>query len=69
MTVVIHEPHGASYGGVVAAPVFRNIAAKALPYLAFFPARANLLCRRESARPEDPRTRPQQRRILPRKEA
>ena len=38
MTVVIHEPHGASYGGVVAAPVFRNIAAKALPYLGVFPS-------------------------------
>jgi cell division protein FtsI (penicillin-binding protein 3) len=33
MTVVIHEPHGAIYGGVVAAPVFRNIASQALPYL------------------------------------
>jgi cell division protein FtsI (penicillin-binding protein 3) len=33
MTVVIHEPHGASYGGVVAGPVFRNVAAKAMPYL------------------------------------
>lgn len=33
ITVVIHEPHGAIYGGVVAAPIFRGIAAKALPYL------------------------------------
>ncbi len=38
ISVVIHEPHGAIYGGVVAAPVFRNIAAKALPYLGVFPA-------------------------------
>jgi cell division protein FtsI (penicillin-binding protein 3) len=37
MTVVIHEPHGAIYGGVVAGPVFRNIAARALPYLGVFP--------------------------------
>jgi len=37
MSVVIHEPHGAIYGGVVAAPVFRNIAARALPYLGVFP--------------------------------
>ena len=37
ISVVIHEPHGANYGGVVAAPVFRNIAAKALPYLGVFP--------------------------------
>ncbi len=33
ITVVIHEPQGAIYGGVVAAPVFRNIAVQALPYL------------------------------------
>jgi cell division protein FtsI (penicillin-binding protein 3) len=38
MSVVIHEPHGAIYGGVVAGPVFRNIAAKALPYLGTLPA-------------------------------
>jgi len=37
ISVVIHEPQGASYGGVVAAPVFRNIAAKALPYLGVYP--------------------------------
>ena len=37
ISVVIHEPQGANYGGVVAAPVFRNIAAKALPYLGVFP--------------------------------
>jgi cell division protein FtsI (penicillin-binding protein 3) len=38
MTVVIHEPKGAIYGGVVAAPVFRDIAAKALPYLGVLPS-------------------------------
>jgi cell division protein FtsI (penicillin-binding protein 3) len=38
ITVVIHEPHGASYGGVVAAPVFREIAANALPYLGVMPS-------------------------------
>jgi cell division protein FtsI (penicillin-binding protein 3) len=38
MTVVIHDPRGASYGGVVAAPVFRNISARALPYLGILPA-------------------------------
>lgn len=38
MTVVIHEPHGAIYGGVVAGPIFRNIAAKALPYLGVLPS-------------------------------
>jgi cell division protein FtsI (penicillin-binding protein 3) len=38
MTVVVHEPHGAIYGGVVAAPVFREIAAKVLPYLGIMPS-------------------------------
>ncbi len=38
ITVAIHEPHGAIYGGVVAAPVFRAIASKALPYLGVSPS-------------------------------
>lgn len=38
MTVVIHEPHGAIYGGVVAGPIFRNIAQKTLPYLGALPS-------------------------------
>ncbi len=38
ISVVIHEPHGAIYGGVVAAPVFKNVAAKALPYLGVSPS-------------------------------
>ncbi|MHC1729765.1 MAG: peptidoglycan D,D-transpeptidase FtsI family protein [Syntrophobacteraceae bacterium] len=41
ITVVIHEPHGAIYGGVVAAPVFREIAAKTLPYLGVMPSIPN----------------------------
>ncbi len=35
--VVIDEPQGNSYGGVVAAPVFRTIIEKALPHLNIFP--------------------------------
>ncbi|MGV8073917.1 MAG: penicillin-binding protein [Syntrophobacteraceae bacterium] len=38
ITVAIHEPHGAIYGGVVAAPVFKNIAGKVLPYLGVAPS-------------------------------
>jgi cell division protein FtsI (penicillin-binding protein 3) len=41
ITVVVHEPQGAIYGGVVAAPVFRNIAAKVLPYLGVMPSVPN----------------------------
>jgi cell division protein FtsI (penicillin-binding protein 3) len=37
ITVVVHEPHGSNYGGVVAAPAFRNIAANVLPYLGVLP--------------------------------
>ncbi|MBF0507135.1 MAG: penicillin-binding protein, partial [Nitrospirae bacterium] len=33
MIVVIHEPKGAIYGGVVAGPVFKNIANSSLSYL------------------------------------
>ena len=41
ITVVVHEPQGAIYGGVVAMPVFRNIAAKVLPYLGVTPSVPN----------------------------
>jgi cell division protein FtsI (penicillin-binding protein 3) len=41
ITVVVHEPQSAIYGGVVAAPVFREIAAKALPYLGVMPSQPN----------------------------
>jgi hypothetical protein len=41
ITVVVHEPQGAIYGGVVAVPVFRNIAAKVLPYLGVMPSVPN----------------------------
>jgi cell division protein FtsI (penicillin-binding protein 3) len=37
LLVVIDEPQGASYGGVVAAPIFRAIMEKVLPYLNVFP--------------------------------
>src|SRR5262249_21655534 len=37
IVVTIDEPHGHYYGGEVAAPVFRNIAEKALRYLAISP--------------------------------
>ena len=43
MTVVIHEPHGAIYGGAVAAPVFHDIALEALPYLGAAPSRNEMM--------------------------
>jgi len=42
ISVIIHEPKDSIYGGVVAAPVFRNIAAQALPYLGVAPSRPDL---------------------------
>ena len=39
LLVVIDEPQGANYGGVVAAPVFRAIMEKILPYLNAHPER------------------------------
>ena len=36
--VVVDRPQGAHYGGQVAAPVFQEIMARALPYLGFVPA-------------------------------
>ena len=35
--MVIDEPRTASWGGTVAAPVFRRIAEQAVPYLGIFP--------------------------------
>lgn len=40
VVVVIDEPQGSIYGGQVAAPVFRNIVATALPYLGISPTRS-----------------------------
>lgn len=37
LTVVIHEPQPEHYGGVVAAPVFREVMEKALPYFGVLP--------------------------------
>ncbi|MGQ9687313.1 MAG: penicillin-binding protein [Desulfobaccales bacterium] len=37
ITVIIEEPKGAIYGGVVAAPIFREIAAQALRVLGYYP--------------------------------
>lgn len=39
MTVVVHDPRKSIYGGVAAAPVFRKVAASALPHLGVLPRR------------------------------
>lgn len=42
IAVVVHSPHGAIYGGVVAAPVFRDIAKRVLPHLGALPKEVNV---------------------------
>lgn len=42
ITVVVHDPHGSIYGGEVAGPVFRDIAATVLPYLGVMPSQPGL---------------------------
>jgi cell division protein FtsI (penicillin-binding protein 3) len=37
ISVIIDEPKGAIYGGVVAAPIFREIAAQSLRFLGYYP--------------------------------
>jgi cell division protein FtsI (penicillin-binding protein 3) len=49
ITVVIHEPQGASYGGVVAGPVFREIASRVLPYMGVMPSEPDPVVRTADA--------------------
>ncbi len=41
IVVIIDEPKGAIYGGVVAAPIFREIAAQSLRFLGYYPQGEN----------------------------
>jgi cell division protein FtsI (penicillin-binding protein 3) len=41
IVVIIDEPKGACYGGVVAAPIFREIAAQSLRFLGYYPKSEN----------------------------
>ncbi len=41
ISVIIDEPKGAIYGGVVAAPIFREIAAQSLRFLGYYPKTEN----------------------------
>jgi len=41
ITVIIDEPKGAIYGGVVAAPIFREIATQSLRFLGYYPQGEN----------------------------
>jgi len=45
VTVVIDEPQGSSYGGVVAAPAFKAIAEQVLPYMGVYPKGVTYLTR------------------------
>jgi cell division protein FtsI (penicillin-binding protein 3) len=50
LLVVIDEPQGSTYGGVVAAPVFKAIMEKVLPYLNVLP-KGTLIVKNESTSP------------------
>ncbi len=45
ITVVIDEPHGSSYGGVVAAPAFKAIGEQVLPYMGNYPKGVSYLAK------------------------
>ncbi len=53
LLVVIDEPQGSSYGGVVAAPVFRAILEKVLPYLDAYPKGTLIVKRELDSTPEE----------------
>jgi cell division protein FtsI (penicillin-binding protein 3) len=50
ITVVIDEPQGTSYGGVVAAPAFKTIAEQVLPSMAVYPKGVTYLTKENSSR-------------------
>jgi len=55
LLVVIDEPRGESYGGIVAAPVFKAIMEKVLPYLNVMP-KGTLIVKKESDSSPHPET-------------
>ncbi len=52
ISVIIDEPQGISYGGVVAAPAFKGIAEQVLPYMGVYPKGVTYLAK---AAPPNPR--------------
>jgi cell division protein FtsI (penicillin-binding protein 3) len=50
ITVIIDEPSGSSYGGVVAAPAFKSIAEQVLPYMGVHPKGVTYLTKVGSSR-------------------
>lgn len=50
VTVIIDEPQGSSYGGVVAAPAFKAIGEQMLPYMGVYPKGVTYLARAGAGR-------------------
>jgi len=50
LSVILDEPEGVSYGGVVAAPAFRAMGEQILPYMGVYPKGVTFLARAESVR-------------------
>jgi cell division protein FtsI (penicillin-binding protein 3) len=53
ITVIVDEPRGTSYGGVVAAPIFKAIGEQLLPYMGVYPKGVTYLAQ-TSPRPSSP---------------
>jgi cell division protein FtsI (penicillin-binding protein 3) len=51
ITVIIDEPQGTSYGGVVAAPAFKSIGEQMLPYMGVYPKGVTYLARMGAGMP------------------
>lgn len=55
ISVIIDEPQGISYGGVVAAPAFKAIAEQVLPYLGLYPRGVTYLAQSSSGNESAPK--------------
>jgi cell division protein FtsI (penicillin-binding protein 3) len=53
LTVLLDEPKGVSYGGVVAAPAFRAMGEQILPYIGVYPKGVTFLARAGSVKPPE----------------
>jgi cell division protein FtsI (penicillin-binding protein 3) len=51
ISVIIDEPQGISYGGVVAAPAFKGIAEQVLPYMGIYPKGVTYLAKEAPPNP------------------
>ena len=65
LSVLLDEPQGVSYGGVVAAPAFRAMGEQILPYMGIYPKGVTFLARAGSAISPEGRSRGDDSRTMP----